>query len=170
MRGTYTSRGCRTQCVPKCCSRSSVSGEHLMDPSMSVCLSRFSRGTQPTCLVIIDPAGVFNLHDRESVFLRGYSTCTAGGHCSQGVLMLLWPVVIRPFSAGVLNLHALGWQYKNSPKHNNDIGSRQCNNDLRDVEWRTPLKCQCTSSCTGLEVNAENAGIDLCSCLSTFTK
>jgi hypothetical protein len=31
----------------------------------------------------------------------------------------------------------------NDLRQNNDLGS-QCNNDLRDVAWRTPLECQYT--------------------------
>jgi hypothetical protein len=49
-----------------------------------------------------------------------------------------WPGVIVP--TGVLNLHDLGWQKcKYDRRVTNDLGSHQCNNDLRDVAWRTPL-------------------------------
>jgi hypothetical protein len=33
---------------------------------------------------------------------------------------------------------------KNDQKRNNDLGPRQCNNNLCDLVWRTPLECQCT--------------------------
>jgi hypothetical protein len=33
-------------------------------------------------------------------------------------------------------------------RRNNDLGWHQCNNDQRDVAWRTPINCHCSPSST----------------------
>jgi hypothetical protein len=62
---------------------------------------------------------------------------------------LLWPTVALQW-AGIALVQE--WnktqQWHGSHSCKNDLLSHQCNNDLRDVAWRTPLECQCIPKST----------------------
>jgi hypothetical protein len=126
------------RCRVRCCSLSSVSDEHLVVPFMSVYLAvcRFVRNNGSEGSIVV-PIVAQKWDPRVPIVARQWDF---GSHQCKNEL--------RSLLVGIVSRKIMGSQCKKDIRRNNHTGSHECNNDLHDVAWRTPLECQCTSKST----------------------